>query len=107
MHIQNATLSGGVAVGAVAHMIIHPWGAVLIGLIAGAVCTAGYEYFQVSELELDGTSSLYIYLVIMCSVRLALVDQAVQHARHLWGDKSSWCPRTIVCHLQHRDGCCS
>jgi ammonia channel protein AmtB len=48
-HIQNATLAGGVAVGAVAHMIIHPWGAVLIGLIAGASCTAGYEYFQVGK----------------------------------------------------------
>ena len=47
VHIQNATLAGGVAVGAVAHMIIHPWGAVLIGLAAGASSTAGYEYFQV------------------------------------------------------------
>ena len=33
--------------GAVAHMIIHPWGAVLIGLAAGTSSTAGYEYFQV------------------------------------------------------------
>ena len=34
-----------------AHMVIHPWGAVLIGLIAGASCTAGYEYFQVRKSE--------------------------------------------------------
>ena len=33
--IQNATLAGGVAVGSSADLIIEPWGAALIGCLAG------------------------------------------------------------------------
>jgi len=46
-HIQNATLAGGVAVGAVADMVIQPWGAVLIGLLSGLVSVVGYKYISV------------------------------------------------------------
>ena len=48
MHVQNATLAGGVAIGTTATMIIQPWGAVLIGLVSGALSTMGYKYVQVS-----------------------------------------------------------
>eukprot|EP00794_Sanderia_malayensis_P008260 gene8260-9143_t len=44
VHVQNATLAGGVAVGAMANLQIKPWGAMLIGIIAGVLCTLGYEY---------------------------------------------------------------
>ena len=47
-HIQNATLAGGVAVGSVANMVIQPWGALLIGFLAGFVSVVGYQYFSVS-----------------------------------------------------------
>ena len=47
-HIQNATLAGGVAVGSVANMVIQPWGAVLIGFLAGFTSVIGYYYFSVS-----------------------------------------------------------
>ena len=48
-HIQNATLAGGVAVGSVANMVIQPWGALLIGFLAGFVSVVGYHYFTVSS----------------------------------------------------------
>ena len=48
MHIQNATLAGGVAVGTSADMMIQPWGALLIGIMAAILSTFGYKYIQVS-----------------------------------------------------------
>ena len=48
MHVQNATLAGGVAVGTSADMMIHPWGALLIGTVAGTLSALGYRYLTVS-----------------------------------------------------------
>ena len=47
MHIQNATLAGGVAMGASADLLVHPFGALLIGSAAAFVTTLGFEYLQV------------------------------------------------------------
>lgn len=44
VHIQNATLAGGVAVGTCADMNIGPFGAMLIGFIAGIISTLGFKY---------------------------------------------------------------
>ena len=44
VHIQNATLAGGVAVGTVADMNIRPFGAMIIGSCAGIVSTLGFQY---------------------------------------------------------------
>jgi ammonium transporter Rh len=44
VHIQNATLAGGVAVGTIADMIIRPFGAMIIGSSAGILSTLGYQY---------------------------------------------------------------
>ncbi|CAF91963.1 unnamed protein product, partial [Tetraodon nigroviridis] len=44
VHVQNATLAGGVAVGTCADMAIGPFGAMLIGLVAGTVSTLGFKY---------------------------------------------------------------
>ena len=41
--VQNATLSGGVIVGATADMILQPAGAVTAGSLAGLVSTLGYK----------------------------------------------------------------
>lgn len=46
-HIQNATLAGGVGAGAVAGLILYPWGALLLGCFAGVLSTLGYTYLQV------------------------------------------------------------
>jgi ammonium transporter Rh len=48
VHIQNATLAGGVAVGTSADMMIGIWGAMVIGLVAGTLSVLGYVYVAVS-----------------------------------------------------------
>ncbi|ETO30418.1 Rh type C glycoprotein [Reticulomyxa filosa] len=46
VHIQNATLAGGVVMGACADLYTHPAGAVGIGFTAGTLSTLGYCYVQ-------------------------------------------------------------
>ncbi|XP_062835140.1 ammonium transporter Rh type A-like [Anolis carolinensis] len=43
-HLQNATLAGGVAIGAVANMAITPAGAFILGIISSLVCILGFKY---------------------------------------------------------------
>lgn len=56
--LQNATLSGGVAVGAVANLMIQPYGAFIAGSITGAISALGYRVLQVS-LSLTLPASVY------------------------------------------------
>ncbi|KAG7460783.1 hypothetical protein MATL_G00202500 [Megalops atlanticus] len=46
VHIQNATLAGGVAVGTCADMNIGPFGAMLIGFLAGIISTLGFKFLS-------------------------------------------------------------
>jgi ammonia channel protein AmtB len=47
VHIQNSTLAGGVAVGTAADMMLYPYGAVAVGIVAGILSVIGYAYIQV------------------------------------------------------------
>merc|ERR1712054_335486 len=40
---QNATLAGGVSIGATANIAMGPFGATLVGIIAGAISCYGFE----------------------------------------------------------------
>lgn len=44
VHVQNATLAGGVALGTSANMPLQPWAALLIGCIAGTISVLGFQY---------------------------------------------------------------
>jgi len=44
VHLQNATLAGGVAVGSSADLVIGPHGALVVGGLAGIVSVLGYIY---------------------------------------------------------------
>ncbi|XP_062977103.1 ammonium transporter Rh type A-like [Elgaria multicarinata webbii] len=43
-HLQNATLAGGVAIGAVADMLITPSGAFVLGILSSLACILGFKY---------------------------------------------------------------
>ena len=49
---QNACLAGGVAVGAIADLSLQPYGAVVIGSVAGILSTIGYQVIQVRIFEI-------------------------------------------------------
>ncbi len=60
--ILNATLAGGVAIGAACGIFINPAGALCVGLLAGIISTLGYRYLQ-GKLEnwigLDDTCGIH------------------------------------------------
>merc|ERR1719285_276917 len=46
VHIQNATLAGGVAVGTSSDLILSPYTGIMIGMIAGTLSTYGYVFIS-------------------------------------------------------------
>ncbi|XP_029451967.1 ammonium transporter Rh type A [Rhinatrema bivittatum] len=62
VHIQNATLAGGVAVGTCADMDINPFGAMIIGFIAGIISTIGFKFLTpilASRLKIQDTCGVH------------------------------------------------
>eukprot|EP00795_Rhopilema_esculentum_P004944 gene4944-21286_t len=44
VHIQNATLAGGVAVGTASNLFLKPWVAMLSGFVGGFICMIAFHY---------------------------------------------------------------
>lgn len=62
VHIQNATLAGGVAVGSSSDLVIGPHGAMIVGLVAGVVSVLGYQYlspWMKDKLNIDDTCGVH------------------------------------------------
>lgn len=63
VHIQNATLAGGVAMGTAAEFMISPYGSLIVGFICGIISTFGYLVITVSLTEEQ------VHLSIICHLR--------------------------------------
>ncbi|XP_069344253.1 ammonium transporter Rh type A [Eulemur rufifrons] len=62
VHIQNATLAGGVAVGTCADMEIQPYSSMIIGSVAGIVSVFGYKFltpFFATKLRIQDTCGVH------------------------------------------------
>lgn len=62
VHIQNATLAGGVAIGSTANFIVSPGGALTIGVLAGLLSTVGYQFitdFLANKMKIYDTCGVH------------------------------------------------
>ncbi|KAJ8719799.1 hypothetical protein PYW08_011974 [Mythimna loreyi] len=88
VHIQNSTLAGGVAVGAVANMYIGPGGAIAVGMGAALISVLGYRYLtpQLEKLGVQdtcGVNNLHgmpgIYSGLLSALFAALATSEAYH----------------------------
>nr|XP_020466250.1 ammonium transporter Rh type C 2 [Monopterus albus] len=62
VHIQNATLAGGVAMGTSGEFMITPYGSLIVGFCCGIISTFGYLFvtpFLESKLKLQDTCGIH------------------------------------------------
>lgn len=86
VHIQNATLAGGVAVGTSADMLIGPHGALLIGCIAGTLSVTGYKYVTVNY-KIQGQKKCRLSRMLHFRGRCHLERKALDsHSKHPWSN---------------------
>ena len=81
----NATLAGGVAVGSSANLFDHPWQAMVVGFIAGALSSIGFQRigpFLSENINLQdtcGVNSLHGMPGIMGGVVSAIVIAGIEN----------------------------
>lgn len=91
-HVQNATLAGGVAMGSAASMPVTPFGAIIIGALAGVLSTCGYSYIKVDQkLEIPG--------VLKCIFSPLFPTQST-FTTHAVSTTSTACPLSLEHSLQ-------
>ena len=88
IHVQNSTLAGGVAVGAMADMMIQPWGAMLVGTVAGIISVLGYEYMTLWFAQHYGFHDT-------CGVNNLHGKDLIPHSTHL-GLQLEWSLRLVI-----------
>ncbi|XP_037691270.1 ammonium transporter Rh type C [Choloepus didactylus] len=108
VHIQNATLAGGVAVGTAAEMMLMPYGSLIVGFICGIVSTLGFVYltpFLESRLRIQDTCGIHnlhgmpgiiggiVGAVTAASASTEVYGQeGLVHAFDFQGSKKNWSP---------------
>uniref|UniRef100_A0A2K5QJ91 Ammonium transporter Rh type C n=1 Tax=Cebus imitator TaxID=2715852 RepID=A0A2K5QJ91_CEBIM len=110
VHIQNATLAGGVAVGTAAEMMLMPYGSLIVGFLCGIFSTLGFVYltpFLESRLQIQDTCGINnlhgipgIIGGIVGAVTAASAspevygEEGLVHSFDFQGSKANWTPRT-------------
>ncbi|XP_069798573.1 uncharacterized protein [Narcine bancroftii] len=62
VHIQNAALAGGVAVGTAGEMMLSPYGSMIVGFLSGIISTLGFQYLTPileSKLKIQDTCGVH------------------------------------------------
>ncbi|XP_059836259.1 ammonium transporter Rh type B isoform X2 [Hypanus sabinus] len=62
VHIQNAALAGGVAVGTAGEMMLSPYGSMIVGFLSGVISTLGFHYLTPildSKLKIQDTCGVH------------------------------------------------
>uniref|UniRef100_A0AAY4DRE5 Ammonium transporter AmtB-like domain-containing protein n=1 Tax=Denticeps clupeoides TaxID=299321 RepID=A0AAY4DRE5_9TELE len=62
VHIQNAALAGGVAVGTAGEMMLTPFGSMIVGFLAGVISVLGFKYLTPlleSKLKIQDTCGVH------------------------------------------------
>ncbi|XP_062321455.1 ammonium transporter Rh type B [Osmerus eperlanus] len=62
VHIQNAALAGGVAVGTAGEMMLTPFGSMIVGFLAGTISVLGFKYLSPlleSKLKIQDTCGVH------------------------------------------------
>ena len=79
--VQNATLAGGVSIGATANLITGPFGSLLIGFLAGLISCAGFCNPLISaELDTCGINNLHGMPGIFGGLVSAVLPYLVAHS---------------------------
>ncbi|XP_076980285.1 ammonium transporter Rh type C [Tamandua tetradactyla] len=110
VHIQNATLAGGVAVGTAAEMMLTPYGSLLVGFICGIVSTLGFVYltpFLESRLRIQDTCGIHNLhgmpgiiggivgaVTAACASTEVYGEEGLAQAFDFHGSKARWTPST-------------
>jgi len=79
--IQNATLAGGVSIGATANLPLGPFGAVLIGLLAGALSTIGFckqDFIISGKTDTCGINNLHGMPGLLGGIASAVVPKYIE-----------------------------
>jgi ammonium transporter Rh len=79
--IQNATLAGGVSIGATANLALGPFGALLIGILAGALSTVGFckqDFIISGKTDTCGINNLHGMPGLLGGIASAVVPMYVE-----------------------------
>ena len=99
-HVQNATLAGGVAIGACCDMLLNPGAAMATGAVAGLLSTYGFSYFSPALKRAGLTDTCGIFNLhflpgltggVASAIAAAVIDPAY-----------AWPPAAIAAHFPGR-----